>query len=122
MLDLGVWMAMQSVVEKEHFGQVKNPDALWWTMERAWEMLVPKKLNNIYERWKLILELIIEDEGGNHLIESKRGKLYSNIPEEAETLEDVEAMVAGDDDYEQSEDEAEQKEINEADSFLSRVR
>ena len=82
-------------------------------------MLVPQKLTNIYQQWKLILDLVIEDEGGDGLIESKWGKLYSNpSAEEAETLEDVEAIVAGGDDYEMNEDEAEQEEINEADSFF----
>ena len=80
MLDLGAWMAMQSVVEKEHYGLRKNPDALWRTMQRAWEILLPQKLANIYARWKLILDLIIEDKGGDRLIESRRGKksLYTN--------------------------------------------
>ena len=31
MLDLGAWMVMQLVVEKQHFGRVKNPDVVWRT-------------------------------------------------------------------------------------------
>ena len=34
------------------------------------------KLETVYERWKLVLDSIIEDNGGNRLIEAKRGKLY----------------------------------------------
>ena len=30
----------------------------------------------MYKRWKLILNLITEDNGGNQLVEAKHGKLY----------------------------------------------
>ena len=37
----------------------------------------------------MVLDLIIDDEGGNRLVESKRGKLYRAPPEEAEVIEEV---------------------------------
>ena len=37
----------------------------------------------------MVLDLIIDDEGGNRLVESKRGKLYRASPEEAEVIEEV---------------------------------
>ena len=46
------------------------------------------KLENVYERWKLVLDLIIEDKGGDRLIESKRGKLFREPSPEAEDLDE----------------------------------
>ena len=43
------------------------------TVRDAWEQLNPIKLENIYKRWKLVFNLIIEDEGRNSKVESKRG-------------------------------------------------
>ena len=84
MLDLGIWMAFQNVVEKLHFGCMKEPNALARTVNKAWEELEPVKLTNVFNRWKLVL-----DDGGNQKVESKRGKLFRAPPEEAEVIEDV---------------------------------
>ena len=88
MLDLGIWMAIQSLVEKEHFGQRKEVQALWRSVERGWEGLEEEKLLNVYKRWRFVLDLIIEDEGGDHLVESRRGKLFSVPSDEVETMDD----------------------------------
>jgi len=76
MLDLGVWMALQSVVEKMHFRKRVQTDALARTVESSWDKLEPIKLTNVWNRWKMVLDLIIEDNGGDALVEAKRGKLY----------------------------------------------
>ena len=94
MLDLGVWMAFQNVVEKMHFKKRKEAEALCGTVREAWKQLDPVKLENVYNRWKMVLDLIIEDEGGNAKVESKRGKLYREPPPEAECLEKEEANDA----------------------------
>ena len=60
MLDLGVWMALQSVVEKLHHGQRQHITALCNTVTKAWEELDRVKLTNEYERWKLVLDLILD--------------------------------------------------------------
>ena len=73
MLDLGVWMAFQNVVEKIHAGKVRERDALARTVEEAWREMEPVKLTNVWNRWRLVLDLIIEDDGGNRKVESKRG-------------------------------------------------
>ena len=39
--------------------------------------------------WYLILDLIVEDEGGNKMVEAKTGKLFHAPPEEAEVVKDV---------------------------------
>ena len=84
MLDLGVWMAMQNVVEKLHFRQRVEVQALFRTCEKAWKKLEPIKLQNVYNRWKMVLDLIIDDEGGNFLVETKRGKLFRAPSDTAE--------------------------------------
>ena len=81
-------MALQSVVEKLHHGQRQHLDALCKTVMEAWEKLEDVKLKNVYERWKLVLDLIIEDNGGYRLIESKRGKLFREPSREAEDLDE----------------------------------
>ena len=91
MLDLGVWMAFQSVVEKAHHRHRKEKEALCRTVEKAWEDLDPIKLTNVYNRWKMVLDLIIEDNGGDALVESKRGKLFHVPSEEAEDLDEGDA-------------------------------
>ena len=91
-LDLGVWMYFQCVVEKEHFRLRKELKALCRTVDRAWDKLEAIKLENVYNRWKMVLDLIIEDGGGNSKVESKRGKLYREPSNEAENLEDEEPI------------------------------
>ena len=88
MLDLGIWMALQSVVEKMHHGKRQHLKALCKTVTAAWGNLEEEKLKNVYERWKLVLDLIIADNGGDRLIESNRGKLFRAPSDETEDLEE----------------------------------
>ena len=88
LLDLGVWMALQNVVEKLHFRKRMETTALCGTVVEAWKSLQPIKLLNVYNRWLLVLDLIIEDNGGNRLVETKRGKLYRAPSAEIENLEE----------------------------------
>ena len=85
---MGVWMALQNVVEKLHFRQRTEIEALCRTVDAAWKVLEPIKLENVYARWLKVLDLIIEDEGGDRFVESKRGKLYREPPNEIESLDD----------------------------------
>lgn len=94
MLDLGAWMALQSIVEKHHFKQRREVNALWRTVEKGWESLEPIKLTNIWNRWRLVLNLIIEDEGGNRLVDARRGKLFK-LPSENDEELNVEAEGTG---------------------------
>ena len=88
MLDLGVWMALQSVVEKMHHGQRQELSSLCHTATRAWGELDHIKLNNVYERWMLVLDLILKDNGGDKYVESNRGKLFRSPSREAEDLDE----------------------------------
>ena len=91
MLDLGVWMALQNVVEKLHFRQRTQVEALCRTVEEAWTKLETVKLENVYTRWLKVLDLIIEDDGGDRFVESKRGKLYNEPPDKIVSLDDDDA-------------------------------
>ena len=95
MLDLGAWMALQSVVEKMHARRRYHANALANTVRLAWEALEPAKLSAIYKRWVKVLDLIILDKGGNDLVESQRGKLFS-VPTCEEGNEQAQGMVTED--------------------------
>ena len=56
-------------------------------MEKGWRKFEPTKLTNIWYRWRLVLDLIIEDEGGDRLVESRRGKLFCAPTGEVEDME-----------------------------------
>lgn len=87
MLDLGVWRSIQCAVEKEHLYMRYHADSLARTVERAWDTrLKPEAFKKVYDRLYLVLRLIIEDNGGNNLVESKRGKLFRDpvLPDEME--------------------------------------
>ena len=74
MLDLGVWMTIQSQVERVHRTKVMRNDTLAESIEEAWDLVEPEKLTNIYMRWKKVLELIIKGKGDNQLVEKCRNK------------------------------------------------
>ena len=75
MLDLGVWMSIQSKVEAEHRLKVMHRDVLAASVETAfWSRAVHTSiLKNVHDRWKLVLELIIAGKGSNDLVEKHRG-------------------------------------------------
>ena len=85
-------MAFQSLVEKLHLRQRQEVKALCNTVDRAWDNLDSAKLRNVYERWKLVLDLIIKDEGGDCYIEANRGKLFKAPSPEAEELDEEEEV------------------------------
>ena len=45
------------------------------------------KLRNVFKRWKLVLNLIIKDDGGDRYIEANQGKLFKAPSPEAEELD-----------------------------------
>jgi hypothetical protein len=80
MLDLGAWMTIQSVVEELHRQRLMNENALAATVVQAFdEFDGHTKLAAIAARWELVLDLIIEDNGGNDLVETKRGTLTKTL-------------------------------------------
>ena len=89
MLDLGVWMALQSVVEKLHRSQWQELNALCSTIEKAREELDMVKLTNVYERWKMVLDLILKDNGSGKFIQANRVRLFQSPSQEAEELDNT---------------------------------
>ena len=51
-LDLGIRMALQSVVEKLHHNQRQELNALCSTVKKVWQALDTVKLINVFEQWK----------------------------------------------------------------------
>ena len=64
LLDLGVWMTIQSDVERKHINKVYTKDALAESVIQAWENFNDfTKMQIIMQRWKKVLDLIIQDNG-----------------------------------------------------------
>ena len=107
MLDLGVWMASQSWVEKCHRGRRSNVDALWYTMEQAWVTLERRVFENVWERWKKVLKIIIADGGDNKLVDAMRGSLYTSIilPKYEAAMKEIEREDAALEDYRDEDDD-----------------
>ncbi len=55
-------------------------------VNEAGEKFDSVKLHNIWHRRKMVLDLIIEDGGGDRLVKSKRGKLFRAPADEADDL------------------------------------
>ena len=73
MIDLGVLMTVQSEVEKYHHRKVKKHYSVSQYVNNAWRDVEEHKLIKIWERFLKVLDLIIQDQGGNSLLESNRG-------------------------------------------------
>ncbi len=77
MLDLGVWMSIQSAVMKTHYGRRCHHDALAKSVEDAWNGYLSQEAFYNVHRWlRVVLVCIVDDDGGDRLVESKRGKLF----------------------------------------------
>lgn len=77
MLDLGIWMSIQTAVMKAHRLRRCQDHALARSVEDAWNSYLSKDaFINVHGRLKVVLRCIVDDNGGNNLVESKRGKLF----------------------------------------------
>ena len=74
MLDLGVWMCLQSIVEHSHRLLVMKQDVLSDSVLAAMDKISSETLSNIYNRWVKVLHLIMKGKGDNQLVERCRGK------------------------------------------------
>ena len=93
MLDLGVWMSVQAAVTRVHHMRRCHHDALAQSVEDAWNgYLSPEAFKNVYRRLRVVLSCIVDDKGGNSLVESKHGKLFRDA-----TIIDLTENDAGDD-------------------------
>ena len=89
-LDLGVWLGIQAMVEKLGFKKRMCPEVLFRTVEEAWQKYGNEKgglsgvtsLKNAWCRLVTNADNCIEDKDGNRSVEAKRG--YSiHIPADA---------------------------------------
>ena len=79
-LDLGFWAALQSKVEKVHYGRRGNTKSLVASVYETWRM---EEFNfllmRIFDRLKKVLVLIVEGNGGCDLVEKKRCRHFRNL-------------------------------------------
>ena len=78
LLDLGLWMSMQSSVEKlilrEEIQQ--NANCIYDTCQRVFDSFSPDIIKKVHDRLALkIWSLVALDHGNNTTVESQRGKL-----------------------------------------------
>lgn len=73
MLDLGVWVALQSLVENLHKGKVMQADELARSVMTAFSKISASILTRVWNRWKLTLHLIVSGKGTNEVVEGYRG-------------------------------------------------
>jgi len=77
MLDLGVWTSIQSTVSKVQRMRQCHHEVLAKSVHDAWEnKLSIRAFANVYQRLRVVLSCIVDDSGGNALVEEKRGKLF----------------------------------------------
>ena len=88
LLDLGVWRAVQSNVEKLSWRNRQDLNVLAHTVEDAWDKFSVETIGKVYKRWTRVLDLIQLDNGGNRFVESLRGKLTKD-PNATEEDEDA---------------------------------
>ena len=81
LLDLGIWMSLQSVVEKLHKHRRVKENVLAKTVLDSFDaMETYVKYSNIWKRWEKVLEIIAISNGGNELVERNRGKKVEELP------------------------------------------
>ena len=68
-LDLVTWYSIQYDVEEIHRRAVMDSDILVNSVEEGFVNLDTSKLQNISNRWKCILDLILKNSDGNDLVE-----------------------------------------------------
>jgi len=91
LLDLGVWMSMQSAVERVHYMRRCQHDALAKSVEDAWEQNLNRQaFKNVHGRLRVVMRCILDDDGGNNKVEQKRGKLFRDATIIDLTLDDDE--------------------------------
>ena len=121
MLDLGVWVALQSHTEYLHKKKVMKPDVLSRSAVDAYKEIDAVVLDKVHERWKVVLELILAGKGSNNLVESHRG-LKSNLADlpsvpdlDSDDDEVIEKLIkkAEDDDMEMGEGEVDNNAVPE---------
>jgi hypothetical protein len=80
LLDLGIWMSIQTAVEKAMCMKRGDIQALVNAVNDAWDTrLSEKAFNNVYERLQNVLAMIDDDKGGNAKVEENRDKHFRKL-------------------------------------------
>jgi hypothetical protein len=81
-LDLGIWMSVQSHVERKHRNRRRDPDGLAQTVQEAWENLPRDTIQRVFSRIPIVLQLIVDNRGDNMNVEERRGRHNVDHPDE----------------------------------------
>ena len=79
-LDLGVWMSLQAVIEQKHYMKRATVTALTNTVMETWRGGdLNRVLTSVFGCLKVVLCNILKGGGGNELVEENRGVKHRNI-------------------------------------------
>ena len=107
MLDLGVWVSLQSIVENIHKGKVMQSDVLSQSVEEAFRYISSTVLDKVHSRWKLVLQLLVSGEDTNEVVEEHRGLKKSAMLKDFPSIPDckvAKGYVSSDGGYETDSD------------------
>jgi hypothetical protein len=81
-LDLGIWCSLQWAVDRLMRGRRGDIHALNKGVREVWASTdLQTAFVNVWKRLGRVLHLIEEDDGGNDLVEGKRGKKWASLDE-----------------------------------------
>ena len=72
-LDNGIWMSLQSHVEKKHRHRTITNDSIALSVQEAWDHLPSSTISKVFDRLPTVHQLIVEDRGGNSRVQERRG-------------------------------------------------
>jgi hypothetical protein len=72
--DLGIWMSVQSAVERMNREQQRDPDGLAFSVQEAWQRLPENTIHWVFDRMPIVLQLIVMCGGDNINVEERRGR------------------------------------------------
>ncbi len=99
MLDLCMLMSIQAAVTRVHYRQRCHHNALTRSVVDARNnYLSPDAFKNVFERLRVVLSCIVEDGGGNSIVERKRGKLFRDATI-VDLIADKDTNVSDDEDF-----------------------
>ena len=79
-LDLGVWCSLQASVENTHFMQQCYTEALVRSVYETWSTVqMSLVVSNVFTKLQHFICLINKGNGGNDLVEEKKGPSYANM-------------------------------------------
>ena len=85
MLDLGVRISLQSIVEKTHKGKVMQTDTPAKSVIGAFEQITSAVLDKVHSRWRLVLQLLVSGKCTNEVVEEhcslKKKAMLLDLPD-----------------------------------------